>query len=85
MAATTERKDEEDDKNSRPKIESFDDILVHIGEAGRYQWGLFLILLPFTIVYAFLYFVQFFLTLVPEEHWCKVPEFEDANLTDWQK
>lgn len=67
------------------KIESFDDILPYVGEAGRYQLILFLILLPFTIVYAFLYFTQFFLTLVPNEHWCNVPELDDLGWTDLEK
>ncbi|XP_012276482.1 carcinine transporter [Orussus abietinus] len=69
----------------RKKIENFDDILPYIGEAGRYQWLLFLLLLPFTFVYAFLYFTQFFLTLTPEQHWCTVPELDGWNLTDAEK
>ncbi|XP_057336891.1 carcinine transporter-like [Microplitis mediator] len=69
----------------RAKIETFDDILPYVGEAGRYQLILFIILLPFTFVYAFLYFTQFFLTLVPNEHWCTVPELNGWNLTDAQK
>ncbi|XP_015127579.1 organic cation transporter protein isoform X1 [Diachasma alloeum] len=67
------------------RIETFDDILPHVGEAGLYQLILFLILLPFTFVYAFLYFTQFFLTLVPNEHWCTVPELSGWNLTDSEK
>ncbi|XP_026670150.1 carcinine transporter-like [Ceratina calcarata] len=69
------------EEGERPKIETFDDILPHVGEAGRYQWFLFIVLLPFTFVYAFLYFTQFFITLVPAEHWCKVPELDKWNLT----
>ncbi|XP_015590147.1 organic cation transporter protein [Cephus cinctus] len=69
----------------RRKIENFDDILPYIGEAGRYQWFLFFILLPFTFVYAFLYFTQFFLTLTPNQYWCTVPELDLWNLTDYEK
>ncbi|XP_066602022.1 carcinine transporter-like [Prorops nasuta] len=70
---------------AKTKIETFDDILPYVGEAGRYQLFLFFLLLPFTFVYAFLYFAQFFLTLVPNEHWCYVPELEGWNLTDAEK
>ena len=73
------------EEGERPKIETFDDILPYIGEAGRYQWFLFIVLLPFTFVYAFLYFTQFFITLLPAEHWCTVPELNDRNFTDEQK
>ncbi|XP_076483461.1 uncharacterized protein LOC143304872 [Bombus vancouverensis nearcticus] len=73
------------EEGERPKIETFDDILPYVGEASRYQWFLFIMLLPFTFVYAFLYFTQFFITLLPTEHWCTVPELERWNLTDKQK
>ncbi|XP_076482769.1 uncharacterized protein LOC143304254 isoform X4 [Bombus vancouverensis nearcticus] len=73
------------EEGERPKIETFDDILPYVGEASRYQWFLFTMLLPFTFVYAFLYFTQFFITLLPAEHWCTVPELERWNLTDKQK
>ncbi|KAL7293635.1 hypothetical protein TKK_0012717 [Trichogramma kaykai] len=84
MTLQQEKKAEEGTEGTRPRIETFDDILPYIGEAGRYQWFLFVILLPFTFVYAFLYFAQFFITLVPEEYWCKVPDLMNANLTDEQ-
>ncbi|OXU19993.1 hypothetical protein TSAR_013815 [Trichomalopsis sarcophagae] len=84
MAASLDKKKAEEGEG-RPRIETFDDILPYIGEAGRYQWFLFVILLPFTLVYAFLYFAQFFITLIPEEYWCKVPEFAGTNLTDLEK
>lgn len=74
-----------DEGETRPKIETFDDILPYVGEAGLYQFILFILLLPFTFVYAFLYFTQFFLTLVPNEHWCNVPELNEWNLTDHEK
>lgn len=70
---------------TRPKIENFDDVLPYVGEASRYQVILFFILLPFTFVYAFLYFAQFFITLIPEEHWCHVPELDSLNMTDHEK
>ncbi|GAB1867835.1 Solute carrier family 22 member 3 [Camponotus japonicus] len=71
--------------NGPPKIETFDDILPYVGEASKYQLFLFVLLLPFTIVYSFLYFAQFFLTLVPAEYWCAVPELERWNFTDHEK
>lgn len=71
--------------NGPPRINTFDDILPYVGEASRYQLFLFILLLPFTFVYAFLYFAQFFITLVPAEHWCSIPELEHWNLTDHEK
>lgn len=74
----------EGDKSVK-KIQSFDDILPHIGSAGRYQWFLFFLILPFAFAYAFLYFTQFFLVLTPNEYWCTVPELDGWNLTDEEK
>ncbi|XP_012268123.2 carcinine transporter-like [Athalia rosae] len=62
------------------KIETFDDILPYIGGAGRYQWYLFVLLLPFAFGYAFLYFGHFFLVLTPNEYWCTVPELDDLTI-----
>ncbi|XP_011169083.1 carcinine transporter [Solenopsis invicta] len=76
---------EEGNEKIEKKIENFDDILPYVGEASRYQWFLFFLLLPFTFVYAFLYFAQFFITLVPAEHWCTIPELDAYNLTDHEK
>lgn len=83
MTVATETTKAEEGKGL--KIENFDDVLPYVGEAGRYQWLLFILLLPFTVVYAFLYFTQFFLTLTPEEHWCTIPELDRWNLTDLEK
>ena len=85
MTVTLDTSKAEEGAETRKKIETFDDILPYVGDSGLYQWILFLLLLPFTFVYAFLYFTQFFLTLVPTEHWCNVPELDSWNLTDFQK
>ena len=74
-----------EDTEKRQKTETFDDMLSHVGDAGRYQVFLFIILLPFSFVYTFLYFGQFFITLIPEEYWCHIPELDNTNLTDLQK
>ncbi|XP_014217577.1 carcinine transporter-like [Copidosoma floridanum] len=58
----------------RMKLASFDDALPYVGDFGRYQLYLLIALLPYSVAYASLYFSQFFLTLVPREHWCKVDE-----------
>lgn len=75
------------DKN-KEKMESsnvvmdFDDLLPHIGDFGLYQKILFLLMIPFAFFVAFVYFSQIFMTLVPEEHWCKVPELEHLSLEE---
>ncbi|XP_013105063.2 carcinine transporter [Stomoxys calcitrans] len=58
----------------------FNDMLPLIGEFGRYQKILFLLTIPFGFFLAFVYFTQIFLTLVPEQHWCEVPELADLPL-----
>jgi len=54
----------------------FDDLLPMIGEFGKYQKILFLLMIPFAFFVAFVYFSQIFMTLVPEEHYCLVPELQ---------
>ncbi|XP_063632710.1 organic cation transporter protein-like [Cydia splendana] len=61
------------------KATDFDDLLPYVGEFGLYQKILFLLMIPFAFFVAFVYFSQIFMTLVPEQHWCWVPEL--ANLT----
>lgn len=67
---------------SPTKLESFDDALPHVGDFGRYQLFLLLALFPYAVAYSVLYFSQFFITLVPQEHWCKIPELMDSFTTE---
>lgn len=64
-------------KNPAIKDVDFDDLLPHVGEFGAYQKILFCLMIPFAFYVAWVYFSQIFITLVPEEHWCKVPELMD--------
>lgn len=63
----------------KKKATDFDDLLPYVGEFGLYQKILFLLMIPFAFFVAFVYFSQIFMTLVPEQHWCWIPEL--ANLT----
>lgn len=74
----------EGDKKSNDEVKikqtlEFDDLLPQIGEFGIYQRVLFLLMIPFAFFVAWVYFSQIFITIVPEHHWCWVPEL--ANLT----
>lgn len=71
--------DNRDEIEEQPKDMDFDDLLPHIGEFGTYQRILFVLMIPFAFFVAWVYFSQIFITLVPDEYWCRVPELE--NLT----
>ncbi|CAH2056093.1 unnamed protein product, partial [Iphiclides podalirius] len=73
---TNNNERKEDDEK---KATDFDDLLPYVGEFGLYQKILFLLMIPFAFFVAFVYFSQIFMTIVPEQHWCWVPEL--ANLT----
>lgn len=64
------------------KMLDFDDMLPLIGEFGRYQKLLFLLMIPFSFFLVFVYFTQIFITLVPEQHWCRIPELENLTATE---
>ncbi|CAK9808197.1 Carcinine transporter [Anthophora quadrimaculata] len=53
---------------------TLDDILIYLGEFGTYQKYLFCTLLFFCWFLIFVYFSQTFLTVLPPEYWCKLPE-----------
>lgn len=60
----------------------FDDLIPLIGNFGKYQIILFLLLGPFTFFFVFVYFTQIFITLIPENYWCNVPELQHLELEE---
>lgn len=58
----------------------FDDLIHHFGECGRYQFLLFFLMIPFICFIAFVFYAQFFITLVPEHYWCSVPELQSLSV-----
>ncbi|CAL7937886.1 unnamed protein product [Xylocopa violacea] len=58
---------------------TLDDILVYLGEFGRYQKYLFFVLMLFCLFLTFVYFTQTFLIVVPTEHWCKLPKYGNVS------
>lgn len=77
------------DVNNQPAVNKsdedsfdFDDLLPHIGEFGIYQKILFLLMIPFAFFVAWVYFTQIFITITPEQYWCKVPELENLTLQE---
>lgn len=68
--------------NKKQRDMDFDELLPYVGEFGFYQKILFLLMIPFTFFVAWVYFSQIFITLVPEEHWCKIPELENLTMEE---
>lgn len=64
------------------KVMDFDDMLPYVGEFGLYQKLLFLMMIPFAFFVSFVYFAQIFITLVPENHFCLVPELNSLPLEE---
>ncbi|KAG8261566.1 organic anion transmembrane transporter activity protein [Homalodisca vitripennis] len=58
----------------------FDDVLVQIGERGRYQNIMYYLLcVPATLPAVFLAFSQVFVSASPD-HWCRLPSLEHTML-----
>nr|XP_034179644.1 carcinine transporter-like [Osmia lignaria] len=55
---------------------TLDDILIYMGQFGKYQKYLFGVLTIFCVFLSFVYFSQVFLTVLPAEYWCKLPQVE---------
>lgn len=72
---------ESTDKDKK-KATDFDDLLPYVGEFGLYQKILFLLMIPFAFFVAFVYFSQIFMTIVPEQHWCWVPELANMSVEE---
>ncbi|CAB3245464.1 unnamed protein product [Arctia plantaginis] len=57
----------------------FERILSHLGDMGLYQKLILLMMMPIGYTCAFTYFVQMFITVTPQNYWCRIPEL--ANLS----
>ncbi|KAM3955408.1 carcinine transporter [Aphomia sociella] len=71
------------EENGLPKaniLKDLDDLFPYIGGFGWYQRMLFLLMIPYSFFFAFVYFAQIFMTVVPTEHWCYVPELENMTV-----
>lgn len=68
------------DTEAKASVMDFDDMLPYVGEFGIYQKLLFLMMIPFAFFVSFVYFAQIFITVVPESHWCSVPELNHLPL-----
>ncbi|XP_044736248.1 organic cation transporter protein-like [Chrysoperla carnea] len=68
------------DNSADKKDIDFDDILPYIGEFGNYQRILFMLMIPFAFSVAFVYFTQIFITVIPENYWCYVPELSNFTI-----
>ncbi|CAB3221115.1 unnamed protein product [Arctia plantaginis] len=69
-------------KDTKPVEDAhiLDKVLTHVGDFGRYQMLLFLIMMPLGYTYAFVYFVQMFITATPKNYWCRVPELAGLSM-----
>ncbi|XP_055634803.1 carcinine transporter [Toxorhynchites rutilus septentrionalis] len=74
---------EENEKIVSEEPFDLDELLPAIGEFGRYQkLLLWLICLPACIPCGFCAFNQLFMTDVPEEYWCKIPELQNFSAAE---
>ena len=81
QSATNESDGKKRKKSTTVLSVDFDALLPSIGEMGRYQLGLYLLMcIPATLPAAFLAFNQVFLSASPD-HWCNIPELKSSNLS----
>ncbi|XP_075978344.1 solute carrier family 22 member 3-like [Anticarsia gemmatalis] len=75
--------DIKEELNKKPANDSdiLESVLSHVGEMGLYQKLLFIGMLPFGFFFAFVYFGQMFITVAPQNYWCRIPELIAANLS----
>lgn len=66
--------------NETKRLKDLDDFFPYIGDFGWYQRYLFLLMIPYSFFFAFVYFGQIFMTVVPEEHWCYTPELNNLTI-----
>ncbi|KPU78489.1 uncharacterized protein Dana_GF10435, isoform C [Drosophila ananassae] len=68
-----------------PDYFDFDDLLPIIGEFGRFQLVLFLFMIPFGYIAAYVYLGQIFMTLTPHKYYCFVPQLTLVQGEDLRK
>ncbi|EDV51063.1 solute carrier family 22 member 7 [Drosophila erecta] len=56
--------------------EKYDNFLLLIGDFGPFQKGLLFWMMPAAFLFAFTYFGQIFMILLPRNHWCRVRELD---------
>ncbi|KAH8257190.1 hypothetical protein KR038_005306 [Drosophila bunnanda] len=54
----------------------FDDFLSYVGEFGLYQKRLLMVMMLAAFLFGFTYCGHIFMVLVPDDHWCRIPELE---------
>ncbi|CAB3221114.1 unnamed protein product [Arctia plantaginis] len=69
----------EKSKSSFHDADILEEVLQHVGDFGRYQKILIIATMPLGFTFAYVYFVQMFITVTPENYWCRIPEL--ANLS----
>ncbi|XP_053693289.1 carcinine transporter isoform X1 [Sabethes cyaneus] len=80
MDAKSEPVEEENEKIASEEPFDLDELLPAIGEFGRYQkLLLWLICLPACIPCGFCAFNQLFMTDVPGDYWCRIPELQNFS------
>ncbi|CAH2101687.1 unnamed protein product [Euphydryas editha] len=69
-------------RSKSKQLKDLDDLFPYIGDFGWYQRILFILMIPYAFFFAFVYFSQIFMTVVPAEHWCFVQELENLSVEE---